>query len=109
MDMRAFFSYFARNGEKTLVSNTLNNNQMLLKSFKELKLLNPTADKKSSISRIQTSEIITQLRVDNPENRPVIVMLSMEAKHKVSENSQKKQRKKTNNKKQNKKRKFIEN
>ena len=109
MDIRPFFCYLSKNGDKTLDSNVLNNKQMLLKSFKDLRLLNPPTDKKASISNMQTSDAMTQLRIDNPENRPVVVMLSMEAKHRASENSKKKQRKKINNKKQNKKRKFIEN
>ena len=82
---------------------------MLLKSFKDLRTLNPSADKKAYTSNMQTSEAITQLRVDNPENRPVMVMLSVEVKHRVSETRKRKQRENPKNKKQNKKRKFIEN
>ena len=108
MDISPFFYYVSNTGDKNLDSNVLNNRQLLLKSFKDLRFLHPTTDKKASISNMQTSDAITPLRVDNPENRPVLVMLSMEAKHRASETSKKKQRKKTNSKKQNKKRKFIE-
>ncbi|MAT87575.1 MAG: hypothetical protein CL532_03350 [Aestuariivita sp.] len=86
----------------------LNNKQMLLKAFKDITLLDPSKGKKAALAGAQTTEVPTQLRADNPENRPVMVMLSVEAKHKVSENSQKKKRKRNDKKKQKKKQNSVE-
>ena len=81
----------------------LNNKQMLLKAFKDITLLNPSKGKKAALAGAQTTEIQAQSRTDTPENKAVMVMLSMEAKQRVAENGFKKQRKKSVKKKQKKK------
>ena len=81
---------------------------MLLKALKDITLLDPSAGKKAALPGAQTTEPQAQSRTDTPENKAVMVMLSMEAKQRVAENSQKKQRKKSAEKKQKKKQQSTE-
>lgn len=86
----------------------LNNKQLLLKAFKDLALLDPSTAKKTAAVGTQTNEAQAQSRTDTPENKAVMVMLSLEAKQRVSENGQKKQQKRNSKKKKRHKKKSAE-
>ena len=108
MAVSGYFCYIYECGGRTLDSGILNNKQMLLKAFKDMTLLDPSTGKKAAASGTQTTEAQAQSRTDTPENKAVMVMLSMEAKQRVAENGQKKQRKSNAKKKQKKKQKSTE-
>ena len=86
----------------------LNKNQVLLKAFKDMTLLDPSTGKKTAAAGAQTTEAQAQSRTDTPENKAVMVMLSMEAKQRVSGNGQKKQQKRNSKKKKRHKKKSAE-
>ena len=108
MVLSIYICYLSKYGGQTLDPIVLNNKQILLKAFKDMALLDPSTGKKAAAAGTQTTEAQAQARTDTPENKAVMVMLSMEAKQRVAENGQKKQRKRSAKKKQQKKLKSAE-